>query len=342
MLNRLNYFMNISELEATLEGEPKYRRKQVFEAIYKNLISDWSEATNLSKDLREKLRETCDLEIKAKLFVAKDDSTEKVLIKLDDGEKIETVLMKHSSADAERRTVCVSSQVGCALGCKFCATGQLGCKRNLSADEIVEQVLFFARKLKAVGEKITNIVFMGMGEPFLNYDSVISAIRIMNEKEGMNIGARRFSVSTVGIVPGIEKLATEKLEINLAISLHTASDRLRETIIPTAKKYPVKKILDAVDDYIKKTNRKVMFEYLMLAGVNDSDEEAKALSKIMNKKNYLVNLVRYNDTGAFRPSSGNQIMKFKNILEERGVEVTLRSSFGSEINAACGQLALKN
>ena len=164
LLSRLNYFMNISELEATLKGEPKYRRKQVFEAIYRKLISDWSEATNLSKDMRKKLCAACDLSINAKLFTAKDEKTEKALIELDDGEKIETVLMKHSSVDAERRTVCVSSQVGCSLGCKFCATGQLGCKRNLTADEIVGQVLFFARKLKAVGEKITNIVFMGMGE----------------------------------------------------------------------------------------------------------------------------------------------------------------------------------
>jgi 23S rRNA (adenine2503-C2)-methyltransferase len=334
--------MDVSKLEATLKGEPKYRHQQVYEAIYKKLISDWSEATNLSKELREKLSADCDIGIKAKLFTAKDGSTEKALITLNDGEKIETVLMKHSSVDAERRTVCVSSQVGCALGCKFCATGQLGCKRSLTADEIVEQVLFFARKLQAVDEKITNLVFMGMGEPFLNYDNVLAAIKIMNDQEGMNIGARRFSISTVGIVPGIGKLAAEGIEVNLAISLHAASDRLRETIIPIAKKYPIKKILGAVDDYMKKTNRKVMFEYLMLAGVNDSEKEALSLAKIMNKKNYLVNLVRYNDTGAFQSSSGNQIKKFKNILEASGVEVTLRSSFGSEINAACGQLALKN
>ncbi|MEK7511598.1 MAG: 23S rRNA (adenine(2503)-C(2))-methyltransferase RlmN [Patescibacteria group bacterium] len=334
--------MNTSQLKTALEGEPKYRKKQVFEAIYKNLISDWREATNLSKELREKLSQCCDIKISAKLFSAKDGQTEKALITLADGLKIEAVLMKHSSEKAERRTVCVSSQAGCSLGCKFCATGQLGCKRNLTADEIVEQVLFFARQLNRVDEKITNIVFMGMGEPFLNYDNVLAAIRLMNDPEGMNIGARRFSISTVGIVPGIEKLAEEKLEVNLAISLHAADERLREKLIPTSKKFTVKKILKAVDDYMKKTNRKVMFEYVLLAGVNDHDEDAQALAKIMTKKNYLVNLVRYNDTGVYRASSGNQIKKFKTILENAGVQVTQRFSFGSEINAACGQLALKN
>lgn len=214
-------------------------------------------------------------------------------------------------------------------------------KRNLKDFEIVEQVLFFARYLKNSQERVTNVVFMGMGEPFLNYENVISAIKILNDKEGFNLGARKFSISTAGIIEGIEKLAEEKLEVNLAISLHAPDDKLRSKLMPIGKKYSIKKILETVDDYIRKTNRKVMFEYLMIKDVNDSDSLAKKLIKLMKKRLYLVNLISYNPTADFKPSSKERIQKFKSILEKAGVYVTERYRFGREIKAACGQLAGK-
>ncbi len=215
----------------------------------------------------------------------------------------------------------------------------MGFKRNLEVFEIVEQVIFFARYLKKKTEKITNVVFMGMGEPFLNYENVISAIKILNDKEGFNLGARKFSISTVGITEGIEKLAEEKLQINLAISLHASSNKLRSELIPATKKYPIEKILKSVDDYIKKTKKRVMFEYLMIKNLNDSDESGKELAFLMKKPLYFVNLISYNPTGDFQPSSKERIKSFKNILEKKGVLVTERYRFGREIKAACGQLA---
>ncbi len=255
-----------------------------------------------------------------------------------DGSKIESVLMKHEDG---RRTVCVSSQVGCSVGCKFCATGQQGFKRNLTSGEIIEQVLFFARLLKKTKEKVTNVVFMGMGEPFLNYDNVIGAIKILNDKNGFNLGSRHFSISTAGIVEGIEKLSEEKLQVNLAISLHAPNNELRSKLMPINKIYPIEKILAAVDDYIKKTNRKVMFEYLMINGVNDSEEEAEELVKILKKPLYFINLISFNPVGHsdFKPSPGWKIKKFKEVLEKNDIPVTQRYRFGREIKAACGQLA---
>jgi 23S rRNA (adenine2503-C2)-methyltransferase len=287
--------MNLTQLEKVLEKEPAYRLKQVKKALFQDLINGWKEATNLPLNLREELSQKCSLSIKGELFISKDKRTTKVLITLEDDLKVESVLMKHK----ERNTICVSSQVGCALGCLFCATGKMGFKRNLETSEIVEQVLFFAQYLKKSRERVTNVVFMGMGEPFLNYENIISAIKILNDKEGFNLGARKFSISTVGIIEGIEKLAKEKLEVNLAISLHSPNNKLRSKLIPVNKKYPIEKILKSVDDYIKRTNRKVMFEYLMIKGLNDSDESAKELTKLMKKNLYLVNLISYNPTGDF-------------------------------------------
>jgi len=205
----------------------------------------------------------------------------------------------------------------------------------------VEQVLFFARYLKESKVRVTNVVFMGMGEPFLNYENVISAIKILNDKEGLSLGARKFSISTVGIIEGIKKLAEEKLEINLAISIHALDDELRSKLMPIGKKYKIEKILETVDDYIKKTNRKVMFEYLMIKDVNDSEDSAGKLIKLMRRRLYLVNLISYNPTADFQPSPKERIRKFKNILEKAGVYVTERYRFGREIKAACGQLAGK-
>lgn len=328
--------MNFSCIEKVLKNEPKFRLKQVKRLVFFDLIDNWSKATTLSLDLREKLNKKCSLKINSKMFFSKDKKTIKALIELKDGLKIESVLMKHID---KRNTVCVSSQVGCALGCLFCATGKMGFKRNLEVDEIIEQVVLFARYLQKEKQKITNIVFMGMGEPFLNYDNVINAIKILNDKQGFNLGARSFSISTAGIIDGINNLAKEKLQVNLAISLHAPDNKLRSKIIPVNKRYPLLKVLKSVDNYILKTKRKVMFEYLMIDNLNDKNEHAEKLARLMKKPLYFVNLILYNPTGDFKPSSKKRIKKFREILEKKGVHVGQRYSFGQDIKAACGQLA---
>lgn len=330
--------MNLDKIYKSLENEPGFRRKQVKKAVFGDLVSNWSEVTTFSKNLREKLELEAPLNIEGEIYKSKKHSTAKAIIKLSDGEYVETVLMRHKDG---RNTVCVSSQLGCALGCKFCATGESGFKRNLSTNEIIAQIIFFARYLKDKKGKLTNVVFMGMGEPFLNYDNVMQAIRILNDEEKFNMGARRISISTIGVTEGIRKLARENLEINLAISLHAPNDKLRSVIIPANKKYNIKRIMEAVDYYIEKTGRKVMFEYLMIKDVNDSEKEARELAEFMVNKLYMINLIPYNPTGKFKPSEKGRIRKFKDILERSGVNVTQRFSFGQDIDAACGQLAGK-
>jgi len=330
--------MNLSKLSSLLQAEPKYRFVQVNKAVWQDFISSWQEVSSLPKNLREKLDAECPLAITAEIDknTSKNKSV-KALITLADGESIETVLIRQKD---KRNTVCVSSQVGCALACEFCATGTFGFRRNLKAEEIVEQVIFWSRYLKAEkkNEKVDNIVFMGMGEPFLNYNEFIKAAKFLNNPETLNIGARRMSVSTAGITEGIKKLAGEKMQINLAISLHASNDNLRRDIMPIAQKYNLHEIFKTVDNYITKTGRRVMFEYLMMKDVNDSDKDALELVKLMKKPLYMVNLIPYNPTGRFRASNRERIEKFKKILEENGVAVTVRLSFGADISAACGQL----
>lgn len=347
--------MDFKKIEEILKNEPAFRLKQIKKALFQNLIENWSDITTLPKNLRQKLENCCPIsESKTeKILTSKDNQTIKALFTLKDGFKIESVLMKHQDG---RHTVCVSSQVGCAMCCEFCATGQQDFKRNLTSSEIIDQILFFARLLKKSKEKITNIVFMGMGEPFLNYDNVSEAIKILNDKDGLNIGSRRISISTAGIVEGIKKLAEEKLQINLAISLHAPNNELRTKLMPINKKYPIEKVLSTVDDYIKKTKRRVMFEYLMIDGINDSEAQAEELGKLLvhslrfgNQKNfarpdrgyYFINLISFNPTGhsEFKSSPGWKIKKFKEVLKKIGLDVTQRYRFGKEIKAACGQLA---
>lgn len=338
----LEYYrpMDLSRLESILANEPKYRFKQTKEAVFKNLTEDWSEATNLSPKLRNELNKKCPLKINGGIVQpVKDGGAVKAIIILADGLKTETVLMPHKG---ERFTVCVSSQVGCPLGCVFCETGASGFFRNLTATEIVEQILFFARRLKKISaKKITNVVYMGMGEPFLNYDNVLASIRILNDKDGLNIGARKISISTSGLTEGIKKLAEEKLQVNLAISLHSPETDLRSALMPVNKKYPLKNVLAAADDYIRKTSRQVMFEYILLKGANDTPAHAEKLAKLMRKPLYFVNLILYNPTGrkGLKPSAAKDVKKFKEILERAGVPVSERYRFGREIKAACGQLA---
>lgn len=333
--------MDLSKLSAILQTEPKFRFRQAYQALYGELISDWSQASVLPLALRERLNQECPLDIKAEIVVDPGDKYSlKALLTFSDNVSVETVLMRHRDG---RHTLCLSSQAGCPLGCAFCATGQGGFFRNLSADEIVQQFIFWARYLKREnkGESINNVVFMGMGEPFLNYEQFIKAVKILNDAEKFNLGSRRMSVSTAGIVEGIKKLSTEKLQVNLAISLHAAVDSLREQLMPIAKKYSIAVILKAVDEYIRKTGRRVMFEYIMIKNVNDGEDDAVALAQLMKKPLYLVNLIPYNPTGKFQASSPARIKEFKEKLESLGVAVTERHSQGRGISAACGQLAGK-
>jgi 23S rRNA (adenine2503-C2)-methyltransferase len=330
--------MNLENLEKIIEGEPPFRLKQIQKAIFKDQIWDWEEATVLQKKMRDALRKEVPLEIEAEMFPSKDNRTLKARIRLPDGLFTEAVLMRHTDS---RNTVCVSSQVGCPLGCLFCETGKNGFKRNLSVGEIIEQVLFFARYLKTKSEKVTNVVFMGMGEPFLNRKNVKKAIEILNDPNCFEIGSRKISISSAGITEGIEALAKELPQINLAISLHASDDELRTKLMPINKKYPLQKILNAVDGYINKTNRKIMFEYVMIKGVNDSKEDARKLARLLKKPLYMVNLIRYNPTGKFEPSSPEKMNAFKTILESAGIFTTMRYRFGTDIEAACGQLAFE-
>ncbi len=329
--------MNLKNLNKILKKEPGFRRKQIEKLIYVDLIKDWDEATVLSKNLRSELNKECPLEIKGDFILSeKKSKTKKALIELSDGAKIETVLMEHEDG---RNTVCVSSQVGCALGCEFCATGTMGFRRNLEVNEIIEQVLFFERLLKKEGRKVTNVVFMGMGEPLLNYDNVISAIKILNDENKLNIGARKISISTAGITDGIKKLIKEDLQVNLAVSLHAANDEVRSKIMRINKTNSLKKLFRTIEMYVDKTNRQVMFEYLLLNGVNDTPSNAAELAELM-KRNYLymVNLITYNPTGPFQPSNKKTREIFKKILTKNKINFTERYSFGQDINAACGQL----
>jgi len=344
-VGRAFVYMDITNLKKALTGQPAYRYKQVNLAIFGQLINSWAEATGLPKDLREKLQAECPLEIQAEVIA--DKRSEKAGIVLADGSIIESVLIKNSDG---RNTVCVSSQVGCPLKCAFCATGQNGFRRNLTVDEIIMQVLFFARQLKLKEERVDNVVFMGMGEPFLNTENVLSAVKSLNDKEGLNIGARNISISTSGLPEGIHALTKFPLQINLAISLHAPNDNLRQTLMPIAKKYNLKSIWRALKDYLEIKNRKLMFEYIMIDGVNDSDKQAQELGELLlelPKHLLMVNLIPYNlsldsaGSSEFKPSKAGRIETFKKILFRRGIETTIRESLGSSISGACGQLAGK-
>jgi 23S rRNA (adenine2503-C2)-methyltransferase len=323
-----------------MKNEPPYRLKQVYQAVYKNLICSWDEATSLPKGLRSKLKEQCPLNIEASFLESGDGKTTKAVITLEDGNRIEAVLMRQGG---DRNTVCVSTQVGCSLACDFCASGKLGFKRNLTSEEIVKQVLLFARRLKEPGRHgVNNVVFMGIGEPFMNYDQVMEAVREINRPDGLSIGARKISISTVGVVDGIRRLAEEDIQVNLAVSLHAPDNELRDRLMPVNKKYPLGDILDAVSAYMDKTGRRVMFEYLMLRDINDSAKQAERLAALLKArvgKLFFVNLISFNPTERYRPSTEGKVNAFRGVLERNGIDVTRRHRFGRDIKAACGQLA---
>lgn len=322
-------------LPPELERLPAYRLRQITHAVFRELVSDWSEATALPKELQARLSEIWPLTWPVDTFTSKDRRSHKSLVTLADGAKVESVLMRYP----KRNSVCISCQVGCAVGCSFCATGTMGLTRNLTAWEMVNQVLQYARTLKRRKAKVTNVVFMGMGEPMLNYDRVLAAIRILNQADGLKLGQRHISISTSGIVPGIKKFAREGLEVNLAISLHAPNDTLRTKLMRINKAYPLASVIREVKEYTRLTRRRVMFEYIMIEGVNDSLACAKQLATLMRQPLFFVNVIPYNPTGVYSPSSRRNIEQFIAILEAAGVTVTQRFTFGQDINAACGQLA---
>ncbi len=320
-------------------GEPAFRVRQIWEGFYSKLASTPEEITSLSKSLRSQLTEVFafnHLTLVTRLE-SKDHQTVKALFRLPDGNAIETVLMRYD----QRNTLCISSQSGCAMGCVFCATGQMGFRNNLSSGEIIEQVLFFARELAKSNNVITNIVVMGMGEPFHNYDSVLSAIHRLNDSNGFNMGARRFTISTVGILPGINRFAQEKNQVNLAISLHAANDKLRSSLLPVNRKYPLADLLAACRSYVELTHRRITFEWALIQGVNDSVQDAQQLVDMIAGLLCHVNIIPLNPTQNYagKTTTHERAIAFQSILTEKGIPCTIRLRRGIEINAGCGQLA---
>lgn len=319
-------------------GEPRFRATQIWRWVYHTLTDDPDEMANLPKDLRQRMAERLHIDsLKVVDTLISDDGlTEKVVFETADGNYFESVLMRYTN----RNTVCVSSQIGCALGCLFCATGRGGFERDLSTGEITAQILHFARKLRAENAHVTNLVFMGMGEPMLNFDAVWQSILNLNDREGLSLGARRFTISTAGIVPGIERMARESLAAGLAVSLHAPTDELRDRIVPINRRYPLARLLDATGMYVERTGRRVTFEYVLADGLNDSDECAHQLVDLLDGHLCHVNLIPLNPVlgCAYEPSPRERIMRFQEILIEGRVQATVRVSRGAEIAAGCGQL----
>jgi 23S rRNA (adenine2503-C2)-methyltransferase len=337
----LIYDLTLAELTDWLssQGEARFRAQQIWLGLYQNFKEDVAEITTLSKNLKEKLVAQFNIQgiNPVKTIQSKDGRTTKTLFELQDGCLIEAVLMIYE----ERRTICISTQSGCGLGCTFCATGQMGLSRNLTSGEIVAQVIYFARALAQKDERVTNVVFMGMGEPFQNYDHVMAAVARLNDPDGFGLGARRMTISTVGIVPKIRAFADENSQVNLAVSLHTVNDELRSQMIPINRKYPVASLLSACRYYVSKTNRRITFEYALIEDVNDSVEDAAALAQAIRGMQCHVNLIPLNPTRKFNQhgSQSNRVQAFSEALESHHIPSTIRLRRGIEISAGCGQLA---
>lgn len=368
-MNQLNptlYDLSLPELSALLEswGEKSYRARQIWQGAYRNLWDAPEAFSNLPSALRTRLGEHLDFQALQPVtqLESRDGQTVKTLFRLRDGQHIEAVLMKYGEAftpdpsPAEggvkgrgkiRRTLCISTQAGCAMGCTFCATGQMGFRRNLSSGEIVAQVLYYARQLAEIGERVTNVVVMGMGEPFHNYENTLNAIARLNDPQGFNFGARRFTISTVGLVPQIRRFADEQHQVGLAISLHAADNDLRASMLPIAHKYPLPALMEAVRYYVERTRRRVTFEWALIDGVNDTPEAARQLAALI--KQYLpihlthVNAIPLNPTENFRgrATSRKQARLFRDTLEKNGISCTIRLRRGIDIQAGCGQLAVR-
>ena len=339
------YGLPLHKLEELMlnEGQKKYRATQLFTWIYEKKATTFDEMTDISIKFREVLKEKYCLTIPTiALEQHSKDGTVKLLVEMEDGNKVETVLMRYNYGNA----ACVSSQVGCNMGCSFCASGLLGKQRNLEAHEMVGQILVLNNLLKkeGKGQRITHIVVMGTGEPFDNYDNVMDFVRIVNEQKGLAIGARHITVSTCGLIEGIKKYAREGLQTNLAISLHAPNDEIRKKLMKVAKVYPIKDVIDAVKEYEAISKRRVTYEYLLLEGINDQKEHAEELIELIKGTMGYVNLIPYNETSLcdYRRSSGNRIHAFLDYLTKGGVTATIRKEFGTDIDAACGQLKARS
>lgn len=330
----------LPELELRLSEwrQPAYRARQIWEWIYRRGASDFGRMTNLPAPLRDLLRTqfTLDPFTPVAESLSSDGQTRKLALRLPDGEVIETVWMRYET----RESVCVSTQAGCAMGCAFCATGQGGFQRNLTAGEIVAQVLAFSRILDSRGGRVSNVVFMGMGEPFANYDTVWKAIRILTDPDGLGLGARHIVISTVGLVPGIRRFADEQSQVRLAVSLHAPDNELRDRLVPINRKHPIGPLMDSVRYYVNKTGRRVTFEYALIAGLNDSPEQARALAALLQGLPAHVNLIPLNPTpgSPFQAGTGASVRQFQVVLKQHSIPCSVRLGRGTDIQAACGQL----
>ena len=326
--NLENYFINIHD--------KKYRATQLYEYMYKKNVYDLSSMTNLSNKVKERLLEDYEfsfIKIKKK---QEDVNVKKYLFELKDGNTIESVLMYHNYGIS----LCVSSQVGCNMGCKFCESGRLKKIRNLETYEIIQQFLLIEKDTK---QKITHVVIMGIGEPFDNYDNIMNFIKIITCNKGINLGSRHITVSTCGLIPGIKKFMKDFNQVNLAVSLHAPNDKIRNKIMPISKVYKLEVLINTIKEYIKTTNRRVTFEYIMLKDINDSFDCAKELAMLLKNINCYVNLIPYNETEniEFKRTKKMQILAFYDILKKSGINVTIRKEFGGNVDAACGQLRAK-
>lgn len=333
------YDLTLKELEDYFIsiGDKKFRAVQVYDFLYKKRVKSIDEMTNIGNNVKERLKNDFDM-FKIKLVLKQSDKdVSKYLFELSDGGRIESVLMYHDYGIS----ICVSSQIGCNMGCAFCESGRLKKVRNLEAYEIVEQILLIEED---IGKRISHVVVMGIGEPFDNYDNVMRFIKIINEGKGIDIGSRHITVSTCGIIPGIEKFMNEEGQVNLAISLHAPNNEIRDKIMKINKVYKIEELMKVIREYIKKTNRRVTFEYILLENVNDSNECAYELARLLKGINCYVNLIPYNETEniGFKRTKNAQIMKFYDILKKSSINVTVRREFGGKVDAACGQLRANN
>ena len=338
MENILDFDYSTLEEKVLQLNEPSFRASQIWEGLYKLNYSNWNDFSNLPIILRTSLSQQYKILSLNPINEIKtiDQRTTKILFQLDDGNLVESVHLVNKN----RNTICISTQAGCSVGCAFCATGKNGFFRNLLVSEIVGQVLFFSHRLHAIGQRITNIVLMGMGEPFLNYNSTLQSLKRFNDPKGIAIGARKITISTIGIIEKIIKFAGELRQFKLAISLHASDDKIREELIPIAKKYPIKEILKSANYYILKTNRRITYEYVLIDKINSNREQAQTLAELLKKQNCHVNLIAVNPNSHFegKPPSVRSINIFSNTLLRNGISTTIRNRQGSKIKAGCGQL----
>ncbi|HHU24219.1 MAG: 23S rRNA (adenine(2503)-C(2))-methyltransferase RlmN [Bacilli bacterium] len=335
--NIYNFSLKALEEYFIAQNDKKFRATQIFEWLYRHRVTLFEKMTNLSKKALEHLHEHFAIErLNVEKKIVSSDGTTKYLFRLHDGHLIETVLMRHSYGNS----VCVTSQVGCNMGCSFCASGELGRIRNLTHAEMVLQVLHVQSELDATNERVTNIVVMGIGEPFDNFQTVLDFCRTVNFAKGLEIGARHITISTCGIVPKIFEFAEFKLQVNLAISLHAPNDELRSKIMKINRSYPLHEVMEAVKAYLAKTNRRVTFEYILLKDINDTTSHAHQLVNLLRGINCYVNLIPYNEvlTKEYKRTLPESAQVFFNVLHQAGINVTFRTEHGDDIRAACGQL----